>query len=280
MDVHKIKNKVLNDLRQEIPDLIEGKNNFSLTRLSSKKNIVYELIFDKKPDKLPKEVILKLFRTNYAEKEYKALIKLEKQGLPIPKVLYFKKPYLILKKLEGVNLCDFINDNLLNISAIDELDLEIRDKIIVSVKKLAEWIANLHRQNIITKKNTLEIIVFNKGDTRLRDFIYNITKNVIYGIDFEESYEGNFLDDLAWICCSLLDTNPGIFEMPEPKHKMELINYFLKEYFRINKKFLFSFNYFAEKLIDYLNIVIERRAIELSPVRKNVILRNISKKYT
>ncbi|MFX0141300.1 MAG: RIO1 family regulatory kinase/ATPase [Candidatus Hodarchaeota archaeon] len=279
MDVHKIKNKVLKDLRQEIPDLIEEIDNFSLNRLSSKKNIVYELIFDKKPDKLPKEVILKLFRTNYAEKEYKALIKLEKQGLPIPKVLYFKKPYLILKKLEGVNLCDFINDNLVNTTTIDELDLEIRDKIIVSVKKLAEWIANLHSQNIITKKNSLEIIVFNKGDTRLRDFIYNITKNVIYGIDFEESYEGNFLDDLAWICCSLLDTNPGIFEITEPKHKIELINYFLKEYFRINKKFLFSFNYFAEKLIDYLNIVIERRAIELSPVRKNVILRNISKKY-
>ena len=261
-----------------VPRII-GSNDFTLERLSSKKNIVYELAFKKKPNKFPKEVILKLFRTNYAEKEYEALIKLEKQELSIPKVLFFEKPYLILKKLEGVNLCDFINDNLVNITALDELDLEIRDKILVSVNKLAEWIAKLHRENVINKKDTLEIIVLNKGDTRLRDFIYNVTKNVIYGIDFEESYEGNFLDDLAWICCSLLDTNPGIFEITEPKHKIELINYFLKEYFRINKKFLFSFNYFAEKLIDYLNIVIERRALELSPFRKSVILRSLSKKY-
>ena len=277
MDPQKVKKKIINDLRDEIPELIMASNDFTLNRLSSKKNIVYELTFKKKPDKFPKEVILKLFRTNYAEKEYKALIKLEKQGLPIPKVLYFKKPYLILKKLEGVNLCDFINDDLVNITAIDELDLEIRDKIIVSVKKLAEWIANLHSQNIITKKDTFEIIVFNKGDTRLRDFIYNTTKNVIYGIDFEESYEGNFLDDLAWISCSLLDTNPGIFEVSEPMIKIELINYFLREYFRMNKTFLFSFDYFAERLIENLNIVIKRRALELSPVRKSVILKNISK---
>ena len=145
------------------------------------------------------------------------------------------------------------------------------------MKKLAEWIARLHNQNIINDKDISEIIVFNKGDTRLRDFIFDISKKKIYGIDFEESYEGNYLDDLAWICCSLLDTNPGIFENPEPMIKIGLINYLLSKYFRINKRFLFSFDYFAERLIENLNIVIKRRALELSLVRKNVILKNISK---
>ena len=277
MDVHTIKKKVLRDLRNEIPELIEGINSFSLNRLNSKKNLVYELNFDKKPKKFPKHVILKLFRTNYAENEYKALIKLEKQDLEIPKVLFFKKPYLILKKINGVNLSDFINDKLINFNTINDLDLKIKNNIFLSLEKLAEWIARLHNQNIIDNKDFSEVIVFNKGDTRLRDFIFNISEKKVYGLDFEESYEGNYLDDLAWISCSLLDTNPGIFEIEKPMVKIELINYFLSEYFRINNSFLFSFDYFAERLIEYLNIVMKRRSIKLSSVRKNEILKNLSK---
>lgn len=271
----KIKRKLISDLNYVIPELVEGLDTFSLNRLTSKKNIVYELIFKKKPKKLPKIVILKLFRTEYAEKEYNALIKLKKQNLAVPKVLFFNKPYIILEKLNGVNLCDFINENLINTTSLGELNSEISNKIILSVNKLAEWIAKLHKQNIIDKKDISEIIVFNKGDTRLRDFIYDISKKIIYGLDFEESYEGNHLDDLAWVCCSLLDTNPGIFQMVEPTHKIKLINLFLKTYYRNNKTFHFNFDYFAERLIEFLNLVIKRRS--LSPVRKNVILRNISK---
>ncbi|MFX1393637.1 MAG: hypothetical protein ACFFAH_08680 [Promethearchaeota archaeon] len=278
MDINTIKKKVLRDLRQEIPELIEGITNLSLNRLNSKKNLVYELNFDKKPNKFPKHVILKFFRTKYAEKEYNALIKLEKQDLEIPKVLFFKKPYLILKKINGVNLSDFINDKLININTINDLDLKIKNNIFLSLEKLAEWIARLHNQNIIDNKDYSEIIVFNKGDTRLRDFIFNFSNKKLYGLDFEESYEGNYLDDLAWICCSLLDTNPGIFEIDEPLVKIELINYFLREYFHVNRSFLFSFDYFAERLIEYLNIVMKRRSIKLSSIRKNVILKNFSKK--
>lgn len=279
MDTKKIKVKIKSDLGNEIPELIDGANDFSLDRLTSKKNIVYELIFKKKPKIFPKEVILKLFRTNYAEKEYQALLKLEKQGLPIPKVLFFNKPYLILTKLNGVNLTEFINKNLVNITTINDLNSEMRNTIILGVKKLAEWIARLHSQNIIKKKEFMEIITFNKGDTRLRDFIFDISSQIVYGIDFEESYEGNFHDDLAWICCSLLDTTPGIFENPEPKPKIELINIFLEEYFLINEDFRFSFNYFAECLIENLNVVIERRSLEFGPVRKGVILKNISTEF-
>ena len=67
--------------------------------------------------------------------------------------------------------------------------------------------------------------------------------------------------------------------MFEPIHKTELINIFLKEYFRINYHFQFSFQYFAEKLIENLNIVIERRSLEFGPVSKDSILKNISKEY-
>jgi len=278
MDIKKIKDQVLKDIFEEIPDLIKGASDFSLKSLKSKKNIVCELTFNKKPLKFPKVVVLKLFQTAYFEKEYNALIKLKEQNLPIPEILFYKKPYLILKKINGANLCDFINYKLIDVPSLESLDENSQEMLFRSVKKLAEWFAQLHAKNIANNKDITDIIVLNKGDAHLRDFIYEAKKNIVYGMDFEESYDGNYLDDLAWICCSFLDTNPGIFEIPEGTVKMEFINYFLKEYFAFNDKFKFSFNYFADRLIENLNAVIKRRPIELRSLRKNVILENILKK--
>ena len=280
MVAEKIGKKIISDLKEEIPELaLNVRNNFSLNQYKSKKNFVYDLVFTKKPKNYPKELILKIFRTENAENEYNTYKKLEKQGLSIPKILFFNTPYLLLEKVKGINLCDVINDNLINKIKLDELNPSVLDLVVLSIHKLAAWIAQLHSQNIVNKTDPSNIIVLNKGDTRLRDFIMDITNETIYGFDFEESYEGNYLDDLAWICCALLDTDPGLFEMFEPKHKTELINIFLKEYFQINTDFQFSFQYFAEKLIENLNIVIERRNLEFGPVSKNSILKNISKDY-
>jgi hypothetical protein len=277
MDPLKIKEKIIIDLSDQIPELINGENEFILNRLTSKKNMVYELTFEKKPENFPKIVILKLFRTEFAQIEYNALLKLEKQGLTVPRVIFFKKPYIILERINGKILTNYINDNLINISSLHDLKLQTRKQLTRSIKKLAEWLATLHNNNIINKKDK-EIIVFNKGDTRLRDFLYDSSNRIIHGVDFEESYEGNHLDDLAWVCCSLLDTNPGIFESTEPIHKIKLIKIFLKKYYKINHDFTFSFEYFAERLIEDLNIVIERRDLDLGQVRKDTILNRIFKK--
>jgi hypothetical protein len=117
----------------------------------------------------------------------------------------------------------------------------------------------------------------NKGDTRLRDFILNNSGEILYGVDFEDAFEGNHIDDLAWICCSLLDTNPGLFDMEEPKHKIDLINIFLRKYYHTNSDFQFDFNYFTEKIIGHLNIVIERRNLPFGPIRITSFIKDISK---
>jgi hypothetical protein len=280
MVVEKIEQKILSDLKEDIPELALGdKNNFSLNQYKSKKNFVYDLKFTKKPKDLPKELILKIFRTGNAKHEYNIYKKIEKQDILIPKVLLFNNPYLLLEKVKGINLCDVINDNLINKIKLDELNPTVLDLLILCIHKLAAWIAHLHSQNIANKTDPSKIIVLNKGDTRLRDFVIDISNETLYGFDFEDAYEGNYHDDLAWICCALLDTDPGIFEMFEPVHKTELINIFLKEYFRINADYQFSFQYFAEKLIENLNIVIERRSLEFGPVSKDSILKKISKDY-
>jgi len=48
MDPRKIKEKLSIDLSNQIPELINDENDFVLNRLTSKKNIVFELIFEKK----------------------------------------------------------------------------------------------------------------------------------------------------------------------------------------------------------------------------------------
>ncbi|MHA1763760.1 MAG: hypothetical protein ACTSYC_08415 [Promethearchaeota archaeon] len=278
MNLHRIKNQIVKYLATYIPELQESQFSFSITQLKSRKNLVYEINFEKKPKNVPKNVILKLFRTEYWKNELDTLKKLQAQNLLVPKILYYEDSYLLLEKIEGVNLCDYINRPLVRSNQLNDLNLDLKENVLKAIKALAGWIATFHAKNLIEKRSISEILVLNKGDTRLRDFIFNEKQNTIYGVDFEETYVGNHVDDLAWICCSLLDTSPGIFELSEPYHKIELINLFLREYYNRNDDFYFSFNYFAEKLIEYLNLVIERRPnLEIGPLRKQNILRKISK---
>ena len=279
MDTQQVKKKIIRALREEVPEFAEEDNDFILNQLESKRNMVFELVFEKKPIGFPKEVIIKIFRTDHAEREYNTLKKLYQQEMLVPNIIIFKKPYMILEKIDGKNLCDIINEHLDKTKTLDDLKKHIKDRIVFSINKLAGWLASLHNQNILSRGVLSEIIVLNKGDTRLRDFVISSSNDECYGLDFEDSYEGNHIDDIAWICCALLDTDPGIFELGAPKHKIELLNLFLKAYYRINKDFNFNFNYFAEKLIENLNVVIERRGIDLSPLSKNNILKNIIDGY-
>ena len=275
MSLQAIKNKVRKDLRRVIPEFRDKKENFQIIKLKSRKNFVYDVVFDNKPQNLPKEFIIKVFNTKNIVSENNILTRLKNQNFRVPEIFILKKPYLILEKINGDNLCDFINDNLNDTKQLDELTTKLKDQIIHCVEKLAEWLALLHEKNITRKYRTEEKFVLNKGDTRLRDFIINAEDDVLFGVDFEDAYEGNNLDDLAWICCSLLDTDPGIFEMTEPKHKMELINHFLKHYYKVSSSFQFDFNYLAEKIIEHLNIVISRRNLPYGPFNKSTFLQDI-----
>jgi tRNA A-37 threonylcarbamoyl transferase component Bud32 len=276
MDIQRIKSKMLQDLIEQIPELNTDK--IQLTELPSKKNSVINLKFDKKPIKLPQEVIVKIFRTENIVHEINILNRLKNQKFNVPSILFFQNPYLFLEKVKGINLCDFINEKLKGAEQLDDLDSETRNQIVNSIERLAEHLAKFHEKNFVRKRGKeKKKYVLCKGDTRLRDFIYDSNNDVLYAVDFEDAYEGNFHDDLAWICTSLLDTDPGLFEMEEPKHKIDLINKFLRKYYRTNPKFPFNFNYLAEKIIENLNMVIERRNLPYGVVSKEKLIENISK---
>ena len=273
IDIKKVTKDIIRDLNEEIPELIKHGYKFKITQLHSKKNIVVKLKFNKKPNNFPIEITIKIFRTKNIVSEINILQRLENQKIKAPKLLLFKNPYLILEKLNGINLSDFINDNLKDVKELNDLKPEILKQIIFSIEKLAEWFAILHEKNIVRKKS--DVFVLNKGDTRLRDFIVDFSDRVLYGVDFEDTYEGNHLDDIAWICCSLLDTNPGIFELGDPKQKIELINIFLRKYYHETSSFNFNFNYLAEKIVKDLNIVIKRRGKGGGSLSITEILRKI-----
>jgi len=277
MSLLKIKSKIIKDLKGVIPELRKENYNFNIYELKSRKNTVINLVFDKKPQDFPQEFVIKIFRTKNIVSENNILTRLRNQNFHVPKILSLKKNYLTLEKIEGINLSDFINDNLKDTEKLEDLDSILKTQIISSIEKLAEWIAQLHKKNIMRKRRSDELFVLNKGDTRLRDFIIDPSSEILYGVDFEDSYEGNHMDDLAWICCSLLDTTPGLFDMDEPKHKIDLINIFLKKYYQTNSSFQFDFNYFTEKIIGYLNIVIERRNLPYGPIRTTSFIEDISK---
>ncbi len=276
MDLQKIQSRMIKDLKYQIPEL--NQDNIKVTELPSKKNSVINVVFDKKPSKLPKEVVIKIFRTKNIAHEINILNRLKNQNFHVPSILFFQKPYLVLEKVKGINLCDFINEKLKGTQNLDELETDAKNEIIKSIEKLAEFFAQFHEKNFVRKRyKAKKKYVLCKGDTRLRDFIFDDTNSIIYAVDFEDAYEGHFLDDLAWICTSILDTDPGLFEMKEPKHKIDLINIFLRKYFQKNPRFPFKFNYLAEQIIENLNIVIERRNLPFGTFSKDKFIEDISK---
>jgi hypothetical protein len=273
MSFEKIKLKIKEDLGDKVVDFADESNNFTLTPLPGKRNLVFEIQFDNPPLKIPQIVVLKIFKNRNGKRESELLSLLAKKGIRVPRILHFEDPlYLLLEKVEGLNLTDFINSNLKGFINLNDIEPTKRNSIKEVVKSLARWVSEFHRKNLVDSQNHSKVIVLNKGDARLKDFIYNDSQG-IFGLDFESSYSGNYLDDLAWIACSFLDTDPGIFQMDNPEHKVELINLFLADYHKHNREFFFSFSYFAEKLIEDLNIVIRRRSLDIGKLDKTIVLK-------
>ncbi len=153
--------------------------------------------------------------------------------------------------------------NLIKTNNLSKIDPNVRETLSSNIKLLAKWSTEFHKKNVYKSKELKGLIVLNKGDVRLRDFIANTSDNLIYGVDFENAYKGNHLDDLSGLCCALLDTSPGIFEKKGVNYKFSLIKLFLKEYYRLNDEFIsfFNDNYFAKKVINNIRIVIKRRKL-------------------
>ena len=120
MELLKIRKELIIDLREDFPELVDRFNHFVISPLKSKQNSVISLNFNKETERLHKEIIVKIFRTSNADNEYNTLKRLKKLNLLIPDIIFYKKPYLFLEKAEGVNLCDYINEKLVDVADLNE----------------------------------------------------------------------------------------------------------------------------------------------------------------
>ncbi len=245
-----LKKEVLRDLKEILPEI----EITTIKNLKAGKNLIF-LISLKNPQTLPEEIIIKKISTKSFITEHENLISNYQKGILVPKIFAFKKPYILMEKIDGFNLCDLLNDDLDNST---ENSIYIVKKEIF--EKLAEWLYQYHEINITTEKKS-QILVRNKGDLRLKNFIYHEKK--IYGIDFENVYEGIPENDIAEVIVSIITTSPGdIFRDELLEFKINLILDFLLRYMKINTKFIISNNEIVKCLYSHLKIVAKRRHVE------------------
>lgn len=245
-----LKKEVLRDLKEILPEI----EITTIKNLKAGKNLIF-LISLKNPQTLPEEIIIKKISTKSFITEHENLISNYQKGILVPKIFAFKKPYILMEKIDGLNLCDLLNDDLDNST---ENSIYIVKKEIF--EKLAEWLYQYHEINITTEKKS-QILVRNKGDLRLKNFIYHEKK--IYGIDFENVYEGIPENDIAEVIVSIITTSPGdIFRDELLEFKINLILDFLLRYMKINTKFIISNNEIVKCLYSHLKIVAKRRHVE------------------
>lgn len=175
---------------REIEELVRNvkkyKNALVQKQFKSKKNTVSYVILNDKPR------VLKWFAPGFKknmETEY-AILKegSAKLNVPTPLDKDVRNNVIVMNYIIGKNLCDVINDEY---TPVDEKKRHIF--------ALAEWYVKFHKHFRI--EDRLRI----RGDSVLRNFILT---NRIWGVDFEESRNGEPIEDIAGMCSSILTTDP------------------------------------------------------------------------
>ncbi len=128
--------------------------------------------------------------------------------IPAPFEMDSENNVLVMSYIIGKNICEMINDT--------NTSFEEKQKI---VEQLAGWFVRFH--TFFEKEEGFRI----RGDATLRNFI--LSKNQIWGVDFEESRSGKPSEDLATLCVSLLSTDPMFTD-----EKFMLCQKFLDTYHR------------------------------------------------
>ncbi|MEM2142194.1 MAG: hypothetical protein QXQ81_02920 [Candidatus Thorarchaeota archaeon] len=165
-------------------------------RFRSRKNTVLHIrvMSDSGPDG---DIVAKLFEKNTLSVERDVLLGCTEAGIPVPRLIAADNDVILMEYVPGANMVDLINCSYAE-SMIDAL---------------AEW---YHRFHHSMKRN--------RGDSILRNFIW--THRGVVGVDFEESASGEWIDDIAGIAASLLDTDP-VFDVRKRALAWRLLDRYL-----------------------------------------------------
>jgi len=151
---------------------------FAIKRFPSKKNRVFHV------KTVCGDAVLKLFVTGNASNEFNVLKETYHLRLNVPEPYTLFDNLLFMEYVEGLNMCDVLNDSLQAVHAV----------------KLAEWFTNFHE---VFRKDGVTLV---KSDAILKNFLK--TERGIIGLDFEFAHLGNPVEDIGEMCAHILDTNP------------------------------------------------------------------------
>ena len=151
----------------------------SATRLQSKKNVVLHLSVHSLLPTGPRSLVAKMFIADRYENELERLKTSFEGGLRVPEVIAARNGVILMAFIPGALFVTKINESF--------------DACLVD--QLALWYLKYH--------NITGMI---KGDPRLRNFI--CTDDGLFGVDFEESRKGHWMEDIGGAAASILDTDP------------------------------------------------------------------------
>lgn len=158
-----------------------------------------------------RKFILKWYKPGFQQSFPQECKVLKEKNTPFhkPDLVLISEEYkfLLLEYIPSENICDLINDPT----------RQTKEKII-TINHLASWFHQFHKYY---QKQSRPLI---HGDANLRNFIITLNKDV-YGLDFEESKSGNVSEDIAFLCASILTTNPAFTE-----EKQQLQHQFITTY--------------------------------------------------
>lgn len=130
-------------------------------------------------------------------------------SMPLPLEKDTENHVLVMNYIIGENVCDLINDQ--------RISFEEKKRVI---DLLADWLAKFH--SVFKSDEGFRI----RGDASLRNFI--LSRDHIFGVDFEESRVGKPVEDVAGVCGSILSSDPMFTD-----EKFQLCQQFLNAYRRV-----------------------------------------------
>jgi aminoglycoside phosphotransferase (APT) family kinase protein len=132
------------------------------------------------------------------ENERDMLKRCRDAGVPAPYSISVLQNAILMEFIDGINLSSLFDSVMTSPEAKDGLTGYPRQELIDG---LASWLAQFHHSFGFKMC---------RGDSILKNFI--VSRKKVYGIDFEESGEGDPIKDVGQVCSYALSTDPAFTE--------------------------------------------------------------------
>lgn len=231
-------------LANELCGVIEIKEYVVDRIYRSKRNMVYSI----KNTKSEKRYVVKEYASQNGKSKDVFFLKLLKSyAINVPEIFYEGSRFILMEELENNTLLDAMirleEDN------VDPEGIDVK----VLFMKVFKWLHDFYH---VMKGYSGKHMIF--GDANFRNFI---VLDEIYGLDFEDVIEGEYITDVARICAHLLRYSPE-----DTPWKKRVCNYLIE---LLCDSYLYDRKTLIEEIDRQLEIIDYRRQLKDSSQLEN-----------